>query len=80
MYKTEFDINSGNSKKQSAASKEVANEIIQQTGQRGTAYLKSCESFLRKNIDDYPLYANSSAYDESGSVFDLKGTDKIGII
>lgn len=73
-------FNTDNFKKESPATLEIAAKVLDDAGQRGASYLRSIESFLKKNLTDYPLYANSNAYDETGSVFDLKSTSKIGVI
>ena len=78
MYQTEFETNLNNVKKEGAVAFSIASAIIDIAGITGNSYLKSCESFLKKNIDDYPLYANSDAYDDSGDV--IEGTDKIVVI
>jgi len=42
----------------------------------GLAYLKACEGYLKKYSASYPLFVPSA----SNSLWDLKGSDKIGII
>lgn len=80
FYQKELDINVNNVRKETAVSESLANGILAKAEQTGKAYLKSCESFLKKNIADYPLYAASTAYDQTGSVYQLNSTSKIGVI
>lgn len=54
----------------------ILHVLIDRAEKNGRAYMKACESYLRKNSASYPLYTVSSA----NSVWDLPGTDKIGII
>jgi len=80
MYQTEIESNFSNIKKETAIVESLAVSILETANMNGKSYLKSCESFLKKNIDDYPLFANSEAYDDTGSIYDIEGSDKIGII
>lgn len=80
LYQKQIVENSKNFKTKSAAVADLYESIFGRAKAMGHAYLKTCESFLKANIGDYPTYANSSAYDDSGSVFDIEGTNKIGVI
>jgi len=80
FYQFMSESNELNFRIESAASEKMIGSILAYAEKIGKSYLRSCESFLKKNITDYPLYANSTAYDDTYSVYDLKGTDKIGII
>lgn len=80
FYQKQIEKVESNFKSETIARESIFNQLIEQARMNGQSYLKSCESFLKANILDYPTFANSSAYDTTGSVYNLKGTDKIGII
>lgn len=80
LYKNEIESNTDNTKKETAVSEQLATRILEEAEMRGMSYLRTCETFLKKNIADYPLYAASDAYDETGSVYNLSSTTKIGVI
>jgi hypothetical protein len=80
LYKNEIASSTDNIIKETAVSEQLATRILEDAEQKGMAYLRSCESFLKKNIADYPLYAASDAYDETGTVYNLSSTTKIGVI
>jgi hypothetical protein len=54
----------------------ILTSIINRAEMNGQAYLKACEGYLKKYAASYPLFVPSS----SNSLWDLKGSDKIGII
>ncbi len=80
LYQKQIVDNARNFKTATAAEQDLYESLFGRAKSMGSAYLKTCENFLKANIADYPTYADSSAYDDSGSVYDLEGTDKIGII
>ncbi len=80
IYQQKIVDNTRNFKTQNAAAQDLYETLFGQAKTYGHSYLKVCENFLKANINDYPTYEDSSAYDDSGSVFNLEGTNKIGII
>ncbi len=80
LFQTQLQDNAANFKTKTAAEEDLYNRIIGRANAYAVTYLKSCESFLKENIDNYPTYANSSAYNDGKSAFDIEGTDKVVVI
>ncbi len=45
------------------------------------SYIQVCAAYLKENIDEFPTYRDSSAYDEDENLYTrAEGTDKIVMI
>jgi len=64
-FATESKIASGNNEDMQAVSLEYMDNVIENFESTGAAYIRAIQLLLNKNLTDYPLYANSSAYHEN---------------
>ncbi len=80
LYKNQIKDNIRNFKTKDIAEEEIYLKIFKKAEETGQAYLKSVESFMKTNITDYPLFENSTAFDDTRSIYNIQGTDKIGFI
>lgn len=77
FFQKELEKSEKNIKTQAPVKESLLDKLLSNAEYIGNSYLRSIESFLKSNLASYPLFENSTAYDDTGSVFDIDINSKV---